>query len=559
MNFAALIRFSYIFSGFLIVAFGQSAWISWLGPFAAVIGYALFWRGMLEWKSTARRIWISVIWFTAVQSIQLSWMTSTEYMGPLIWVVYACLVLALGLQFGGLCWFVGQPGALTWLRMLGIAGLWVILEWTRLFLLTGFTWNLAGLALTTWSVPLQMASLFGIYGLSFWVILVNLAGLRASFLRTRSAVLAWTACALAPFAFGLLQMAIFSRSGSTLSALLVQTSLLPEERDFDPLRPEEHLSPLIQWDRVLSLIEDAKLNQIDLIVLPEGALPYDAYQPVYPYFDVQRIWMKHFGTGAQKDFPALGQPLFRPMSRLIERDSFSRWNVSNSFWIQSIANHYGCEVIAGLDDRDAQTRKHYNAAFHFTPHRHLAERSEKRILVPIGEYVPLKEWRLFSRYISDQFGVGDSFEAGSEAKVFSGRVPIGVSICYEETYSALIREQRMKGAEMFVNISNDVWFPDSRLPRQHFDHGIVRAVENGVPSIRACNTGVTGGVDCFGRVLAIYPDSLPGSLAVQVPLHTFPTFYRLWGDWAILLLSALFAVLLFRKKEEVLPEIKSVD
>ena len=108
----------------------------------------------------------------------------------------------------------------------------------------------------------------------------------------------------------------------------------------------------------------------------------------------------------------------------------------------------------------------------------------------------------------------------------------------------------MKGAEMFVNISNDVWFPCSRLARQHFDHGIVRAVENGVPSIRACNTGITGGVDCFGRVLAVQQEQERGALEIKVPLNTFPTLYRLWGDGAILIPSALFALLLFRKKEE---------
>ncbi|MBF8263650.1 MAG: lnt [Parachlamydiales bacterium] len=547
----------------IFVAFGQNAWLGWLGPVAATAGYAIFWRGMLDWPTSAQRFVYSLIWFSSAHAFQLSWMSSTEYMGPLILVVYVFLLIALGVQFGLLSLFVGSSQPLTIRRCAALSGIWVMMEWVRLLFLTGFTWNPAGLALTTTLYSLQSASLFGIYGLSFWVIFVNLLALRASRARSRSAIVAFAACALLPFVFGAVRTSMAPKGDTkTISALLVQTDLLPQQRDYDSHWPDAFIYPFDQWDRILGLMDTVKTGPIDLIVFPEGALPYDAYHCVYPLLEMQKTWMQHYGAASQKELPPLGRPSRKPLSHLVQHEEGINWNVSNAYWVQALANHYQCEVIVGMDDRDLVSRKHYNAAFHFLPRRNTAERTEKRILVPVGEYVPLKEWRLFSEFLARQFGIGESFESGNEAKVFLGQIPIGVSICYEETYSELIRELRVLGAQMFVNISNDVWFPHSRLAMQHFNHGLVRAVENGVPLIRACNTGITGGVDCWGRTIATEPECQPLAAMIRVPMRTLSTLYSFWGDGAILFLSALFALSSFfsdRNKKRPLPEIKKVD
>lgn len=529
---------------FCLVAFGQNAWAGWLGPLAATLGFALFWRSILGQEGKTR-FCLALLWYAGVAAVQLSWMATTDYMGPLILAVYGCLLTLLGLQFALLSWLIKEP--LTWQRSAALAGGWVILEWVRLFFLTGFTWNPVGLALATTTASLQMASVFGIYGLSFWVIFVNCMALRAMTLRTRFAISTWMACAILPFAFGAIRLSAGPTHLQTSSVWLVQTTLLPEERDFDPKFPEKHISPFLQWDHLLQSISRAK-GKPDLIVLPEGALPFDAFRCVYPYFDVQRTWMRHFGIGSQIDLPPLGDPVGKPLSSVSRRGEFSRWGVSNAYWVQALANHFNCEVVVGMDDSDASVGKHYNAAFHFVPHRNSAVRTEKRVLVPVGEYVPLKNWRFFSEFVSKEFGIEDSFDPGSEPTIFNGRIPIGVSICYEETYSALIRELYKKGAQILVNISNDVWFPHSRLARQHFDHGRVRAVENGLPVIRACNAGVTGGVDCFGRILGLQNEMQHSTYFIEVPIQTCRTLYSFWGDWAVLAASAIFCIVPFRRR-----------
>ena len=220
--------------------------------------------------------------------------------------------------------------------------------------------------------------------------------------------------------------------------------------------------------------------------------------------------------------------------------------VTNAYIAQAMANHYKADVISGFDDRDGDRK--YNAAFHFRPMEQAPERYEKRILVPVGEYVPFPNIRWLALFLSEQFGIGDSFDAGTDAKVFTSSLPIGVSICLEETYSSLIRDLRLKGARLFVNITNDVWFPRSRLPVQHFQHGRIRAAENGVYLLRACNTGVTGGIDCFGRAIATLApsESERGVLYLTFPLKSFQTLYTWWGDGAILILSSFCALLGFR-------------
>jgi len=531
-----LIQFVLVLISFFGVAMAQNAWIGWLGPFAAAAGYALFWQAV-SGTSPKQRFWTGFVWFFSVQAFQLSWMATTEYMGLGIIAVYLALAIGLGIQFGFLSWLIGPLQSLSILRCLALAGIWVLLEWIRLYVCTGFTWNPVGLALAACPYSLQTASLFGIFGLSFWVIFVNLVGLKAYFLRSFPVYAGWALCAVAPYVFGIIQYSTTAQDNRSLSVLLVQTALVPEQRDYDPKFPDRFIDPLEQWDRILGIIENTKAQNVDLIVLPEGAVPFNAYQCAYPLVDVERVWTDHFGLVSDNDFPTSGK-------EADYKGSLKR--VSNAFWARALANHFQCDVVMGMNDWEPDSGKHFNAAFHFSPRGESASRVEKRILVPVGEYVPFKNWDWVAQFLSKQFGIGDSFDPGNEAKVFSGRVLMGVSICYEETFSEVIRHLRMNNAQLFINISNDVWFPHSRLAKQHFNHGVVRVVENGVPLIRACNTGITCGVDCFGNVLAQYPEDQAGALVLEVPLRSFRTLYSIIGDRAILILSAFFALCSFK-------------
>ena len=423
----------------------------------------------------------------------------------------------------------------------------------RLYLLSGFTWNPIGLSLADNSLSIQWAALFGVYGLSFWVIFVNLFGIYAAQLWKRRAM--WGVCILLPYLFGGVHQWWIEKTlttEKTLSVVLIQTAFLPEQKDAMAHLSAVFIPPLNQWERICHALNDRRLlgeqKTFDLIVLPEAVVSMGAYTPAYPIDLILGFWEDQFGKSALSDLPPLEPPLA----------SFSLgqngWRVTNAFIAQSIANHFNTHIIAGLDDREGSLQ--YNAAFHFEAHATPPKRYEKRVLVPIGEYIPFANIRWISQFLVKQFGMGDSFHVGTEAKLFFSPLPVGVSICLEETYSNLVRDLRRHGARLLVNVSNDVWFPHSRLPKQHLQHGRLRAAENGVCVLRSCNTGITGGIDCFGRVLATLPPSETemNILHLDFPVRSFATLYTWWGDGAILSVSVcclLFLPLLALGKKKL--------
>ncbi len=509
---------------------------------------------MLQWPRERDRFWLAVLWFGCVQGVQLSWMTSTLYMGPLILLVYLFLLVGLGIQFGVLSLLIAPGRPVDFPLCLAGAGCWALFEWMRLFILTGFTWNPVGLALAGSVHSLQLAAIWGVYGLSFWVILVNLVALRAFFLeKSKKNLCLWAALALAPYLFGALYEAWVERaspSNKILSVALVQTGLLPEQKEFQKNRESAFVPALRQWQRILDQLK-TQGQKIDLIVLPEAAFPLGAYRDEYPLADIKQIWEESFDADSWSDFPALQAP-FASSSRWGGR---VYWKGNNTFLAQALANHFQADVIVGLDDRDLEKNLKYNAAFHFHPQGLSPARSEKRVLVPVSEYVPFPNWTFLTLFLQEQFGIGDSFNPGMEAKIFETPLPLGVSICVEEIYSHLVRDLRLKGAELLITISNDVWFPSSRLPIQHFHHGRVRAAENGVYIVRSSNTGITGGIDPFGRVLSLLePSEKEGSvLYLSLPLHSHKTLYTWWGDYAILIISSTALLWLWvRRKKKLL-------
>ncbi len=164
---------------------------------------------------------------------------------------------------------------------------------------------------------------------------------------------------------------------------------------------------------------------------------------------------------------------------------------------------------------------------------------DKRILVPIGEYIPFQNIRWIADFIAREYGITASFDVGKEAKVLQSHLTIGVPICLEEMHSWLVRDLRNRGAELLVSLSNDVWFPSSRLAKQHFEHeknpgcgkwGLPSSVE------QQRNYRRSG---LFGRSIGIRPPGNPGALYLSIPIFSYPTLYSLWGDAIIFSISGL--------------------
>lgn len=515
----------FFLSSFALVSFGGPTFSEPLSCAAAAFGYALFWQGLKELETAP--FWPACGWFVLVQAVQLNWLLSTHYMGPLILIVYAFLAFGIALQFGLLTHLLLRKGSSTFLFLCALAGVWVWMEWIRLFFLTGFPWNPVGLALVANRSSIQFVSVLGIYGLSFWVIFVNLL----AFSRRWKG---WVICALIPYGFGYFNQLFWESrlEGKPTSVALLHTAFTQEEK-------EGGIPPIEQWRKILTFLSEKK-GDLDYIVLPETALPGGVNRSFYPLEEVKKVWLSVFGV----------EPIMPPLASPYAGFREGALCVSNAFWAQAISNHFESEVLAGFDHR--QGSKVYNGAFHFIPGKQPASGYAKRILVPIGEYLPFTQWNFFRRFIEHQFRIGGSLTPGDQAKVFHGKMPLGISICSEEVYGHLLRDMRKLGAEIFINVSNDGWFPDTTLPQQHLTHGRIRAAENGVCALRACNRGIAAAIDPFGQPLEM-STLKEGALFLSFKIRSYPTLYTIVGDSLILAASSLFPLLWFSKRRKTLP------
>lgn len=523
-----------------IVALGQPAWSSGLSILASLVGYALFFRVLVDVKPPKQRFLVGTLWFALTQFIQLSWVFSHPFLYIYaFWIVWPLL---LGVQFGCIAYLVNPRVLSSFSGVLLLSGLWALLEWMRFHILSGYSFNLTGMALTANLYSLQFASIGGILGLSFWVILVNGQLLRAWLNKSKRAWTLALALAIIPYVYGAVALNEHERTKQnteTLTALLVQTAFPVEVS----VRQQKDIVAYVtnQWRKILEITKKAQGTKLDLIALPEYVVPFGTYTFVYPYEKVKIIFQETFGKEALALLPKidfhLGVEEWTPQG--------SQILVNNAYWLQGIANVYNSPVVAGLADVEgisSEERKHFSAALFFVPgiQPHLPERYEKRVLVPLGEYIPFE----FCRKLAASYGIQGSFTCGTEAKVFTHpEIPFGASICYEETFGNLMRDNRLKGAQMLVNLTNDAWFPESRLAKQHLDHARLRTVENGIPLLRSCNTGKTAAIDSLGRIHCILgegdpnQESISDSLLVTLPRYHYHTIYSRFGDLLVVCLS----------------------
>jgi apolipoprotein N-acyltransferase len=538
-------RWTLVVISFVMVAFGQPAFVPWLGLMAAVCGFALFWVGARVVESRLWRALLSGAWFFGTHLIQLSWMTSDLYHGIYIWISWALLCLVMGIEFGVLSLIIPRRGNYTLMRILAVPALWTLMEWGRLFILSGYTWNPVGLSLTGADLPRQLTTVGGIYGLSFWVMLTNVLVLWAfdGGLKARRWAVASLA-ALTPYLFGTLHMAIHADREAhsyedPVRVVLVQTGISPGERAPVSLGSQDALHPLEQWQRVAGLLSRWRGEEIDLVVFPEGTVPYTAMRHLYEH-----------GCACEVLSAGMRGPVVCPNEECAMVDEIDTvdWGrltvVNNAFFCQALANTLQCDVVVGLDS--VEETGCYNAAILFQPGKEApVDRYGKRVLLPFAEYMP-GEW---TRILAERYGITGSFTPGESARVFKSKVPLGMTVCYDETFSNLIRENKGLGAEMLVSITNDGWYPDSRLPAQHFHHGRLRALENGMPLVRASATGVTAAVDSLGRTIAIIENyDSADTLYVEVPRYHYRTLYSWLGDGLPVGLSLLIVLVAARQR-----------
>jgi len=461
----------------------------------------------------------------------LGWFSLSAFIAlyPAVWV---WLVNWWGEQLVPLCGDPREPEQTFWsgrtLWSLAGAAIWVALEMIRVRFLGGFPWNPLGASQYQLIPLIQIASVTGVYGVSFlvvWVSLSLLSAARMIFHRPASRF-AWQmeiflplAAVAALFAFGFARMNGQNPPGATLRITLVQPSI-PQTLIWDPNANTN------RFRQLLELSESALTNKTDLLIWPESAVPvFDeaGYIAITNFVRTHHLWLI--------------------------------FNAEDYVWHSGAGTNNDYDV--------------FNAAFLFNPEGRCAAVYHKQKLVIFGEYIPLVRWLPFIKWltpITGSFAAGDRavpFEmninperrpparqesnaeipgAGSETGVSNDlRIKTAPLICYEDIFPQLAREYVQDDTDFLVNLTNDGWFGDGAAQWQQAAAAIFRAVENGVPLVRSTNNGLTCRVDSHGRLREIFKDKTGsvygvGAMTIELPLSQpgekrAPTFYNQHGDW----------------------------
>lgn len=440
------------------------------------------------------------------------------------------------------------------------ASLWVVLEWLRGWLLTGFGWNGLGVAFHEVPVIMQIADLVGVTGIAFVPMLLAsvvlqtgkrfVDELRAGRFRAHFEIGLTVGIIAAVFAYGVNRMAYYTNQAShDVRVLLIQENI-PQSLKWDEILEAEHY---IQYqesiERELGLIEqlnqqkmeqasatgtEVELEYPDLLVMPESSTT----QPLV-YLD-------------------LDQGIYMP---LLTHDLL----VNQIYAENHFKTVFGANLLSGTMAEDGVYYNLEGDAYNVfavtgpsiaveEPYPTTQIKTHgKNHLVPFGEFIPEipllgSVAELFSGMsYGKNFSRSGSFDP-LDVELRGENVQLIPSICFEDTVGRLIRKFARPEPQMLVNITNDGWFGESEAVLQHMANSKFRCVENRRPMARAANTGVTGVVDVLGSMIdpvtgeqnSIGTKNDPfvrGGLytEVKVPVQGRMTLYAVAGDWFVLL------------------------
>ena len=372
------------------------------------------------------------------------------------------------------CGRIGPSG------VLAAPAFWVAAELARRWILGGFPWVLLGSSQAGVTPVVQTASLAGVYGLSALVAFVSSALALAAAGRGRTRWLAPAAAAIligALAAWGAWRVhdGALVRGGTPVTVALVQGNVLQNEK-WDKERAAAIL------DRYLAMTREGAARGASLVIWPESSTPF-----------------------------------------MFEHDAAGR------FAITSLVRELGVALLFGSDQYEPGTPpRFYNSAFLVGPDGQTSGVYRKMHLVPFGEYVPLKRLLFFVGPLVES--VSD-FSAGDEPVVMTlGEHRLSVAICYEVVYPDLVASFVRRGSQLLTTITNDAWYGYSSAPHQHFWQASLRAVEQGRYLARAANTGISGIVDPYGRVVVKTPIFEQAVATGEVRYLDGQTVYARTGD-----------------------------
>jgi apolipoprotein N-acyltransferase len=441
-----------------------------------------FWRG---WLAGLAYFLISTGWVAEAFFVDAK---DQAWMAPF---AVGLLAAVLGLFWGVAAALYRMLAPTTALRLLVFAGAFAAAEWLRGHLFTGFPWDLPGETWRAGSGPSQAAALVGAYGLT-WITLTIAAapglGVTGRGARISLGLAALTLAGL--YGFGALRLAPARASATPPTIVRIVQPDTPELPSYD----DAAFANVVR--RNLDLTERPASPRPDIVIWSEAGLP----APLEDYL-APGAWTR-----------VAIETALQPGQTLITGGVRAEPAPKGAYAPQGQIYHNSLLVLR-------RTQTGLTVAGLYDKHR----------LVPFGEYLP------FDRYLAplgvkDLIHVGDGFTPGPPPRPLA---PAGVPafqplICYESLFPGFTRDgaraARLRPA-WIVNVSDDAWFGVTSGPWQHLNLASYRAIEEGLPLVRATPTGVSAVIDAYGRPLAgkVLGEGAFGAIDAELPAALPPT------------------------------------
>ena len=447
---------------------------------------------LLDGAASVRRAWFDSWAFGAgFSAAGLYWIANALLVNAARygWMVpFALVLIALGFGlFAALAAALAVRAPRGSCRILSFALAWLVLEWVRSWLFTGFPWNPLGSAFAFADALLQPAAWGGPWLLSALLLVAALAPAMAVAgpPERRARALAWglalsVGLVALQYGVGSWRLARHPTEATEIVVRVVQPAI-PQALKWQPELMESHFATHI----ALSLSQSAVAP--DVIVWPEAAIPWAI--------------LREPGRRAEAGSTLRDGALLLTGAVRFERDAAGNPLPYNS--------------LVALD-RNGDLRAAY----------------DKQHLVPFGEYVPLKDLLPIDKLTP---GLVDFVPGTGSGVVAAGKIPpFRALVCYEVIFPAEIATPGVRPAWL-LNVTNDGWYGVSTGPFQHLEASRLRAIEQGLPLVRAAGTGISAVIDPVGRVLHRLPLDTTGVIdaALPAPLPEAPLYAR-WGDWTLL-------------------------
>lgn len=444
---------------------------------------------------------LSLIFGLVFWILNVYWILHVTLIGLIVLVIYLSLFFALwGVIVSSIKF--NKSGIL---KIIFISASWICFEYLRGVCLTGFPWSLLGYSQSQNLAIIQIADIFGPWGVSFLLIFVNV--FLKEVIEKKIKIYHWIGLiilliAICSYGFYRLNYTKKIENKHYLSISLVQGNISQEDK-WDPLKRKEIVSKYVEL--TLACLKDNP----QLIIWPEASWPV-----------------------------ALHIDLEKPSDL-------------SDFLKQSKSS-----LLMGAVTYDDDL--YFNSAVLLNENK--VRKYDKFHLVPFGEYIPLRKYFPFLETIAP---IGE-IEPGKEFVVFEVDNlkektvnKFSTLICIEDIFPDLARKFVKKGAQFLVNITNDGWYLKSSAPYHHLQASIFRAVENKVSLVRVANTGISAFIDANGRVISVIEDQnknkifIDGKLTQKIQIDTgHKTLYTIYGDWFVLVCFILSGFMLFIKRKE---------